>query len=199
MRKLARYCILAVTLIGIPVVLGLLIAEFRPEDSLGKTSSECDARGDYRAVANGSGVVVTGHTTGCVVVLLSTTYTTYVYLHRPEESDSSKSLIFRYVEGDENIADPQITWTDDVSLHISVPEVGTVTKQVSSIGPYKISYSIGKEEWSHEDDINDTRRYQEMLAANLLFLIGVCLLTLRSIRKQRMKERLIKGGESAGS
>jgi len=197
MGKVARYFVLTVSLIGIALVLYALYGLLRPRDSLGEYSSDCDSRGELPSVPNGSGMVATGHSTGCAIALLSTAFTTYVYLHRLGESDSAKSLIFRFDEG-EYYGDPQITWTDTVSLHISVPGVMLVTKQVTSVGTIKISYSVAKEDMSREQDLRYRKHLAEVLFACLAFLIGICFLAVRSIGKQKNKESMTMSGECTG-
>jgi len=195
MGTVIRYSILTASIIGIAVVLLGLFNALSPLDSLGETSGDCDVRNDFPSTPNGTGIVATGHSTGCAIALLSTQFTTYVYVHRAGEKDSPKSLVFRFFNSDENFDDPHIVWTDNSNVHISIPEVGEVTKHLTSIDGVKISYAIGKEEFSREED----RKYTIMLAAGLfvllIFLTGSCFLTVRSIRKQ--KRKLIEASERA--
>jgi hypothetical protein len=162
-------------------------------DSLGETNgANCDTRGDFPSVPNGAGMVVTGHSTGCAVVLLSTAFTTYVYVHKAGENDSAKSLVFRFDESPESSTDPQIVWSDTSNLKISVPEVDAVTKQLTSINGVKISYSIGKEENSLEEVERDVRHGAELSSFWLIFWCGVWIGYLRrSAHKVSLAEVLV--------
>jgi len=130
-------------------------------------------------------MVATAHETGCAIVLLSTEFTTYVYVHKAGERDSAKSLVFRFDDSTESFDDPQIVWSDNSNLHISIPEVGEVTKQLNSMDGVKISYSIGKEDFSGDEDLRDTIHTREVLFVCLIILTGICFLTVRSIREQK--------------
>ena len=112
---------------------------------------------------NGTGMVATGHSTGCAIALLSTEFTTYVYVHKAGEQDSAKSLVFRFYESPEGFDGPKITWSDDSNLHISVSKVGEVTRQLNSIGGVKVSYSIGKQVFPREQDLKESRRWAAVL------------------------------------
>jgi len=183
--KVARYFLLVVSILGLFFVLKLLYNDLSPLDSLGQTDESCDTRGDFPSVPNGTGMVATGHSTGCAIVLLSTEFTTYVYVHKAGEKDSAKSLVFRFYESLEFFDDPKIVWSDDSNLHISISEVGEVTKQLNSMDGVKISYSIGKEDFSHEESLKLARHYDKILLVLLVFLTLICALTVRSIRKQK--------------
>ena len=183
--KVARYFLLVVSILGLFFVLKVLYNDLSPLDSLGQTDESCDTRGDFPSVPNGTGMVATGHSTGCAIVLLSTEFTTYVYVHKAGEKDSAKSLVFRFYESLEAFEDPKIVWTDNSNLHISISEVGEVTKQLNSVDGVKISYSIGKVDFSHEESLRLTRHYDEILLVWLVFLTLICALTIRSIRKQK--------------
>jgi hypothetical protein len=195
MGKVARYTVLTASIVGIAVVLLLLFRFFSPLDSLGQTNERCDARGDFPSVPNGTGMVATGHSTGCAIALLSTEFTTYVYVHKAGEKDSAKSLVFRFYESPKFFDDPKIVWSDDSNLHISVSEVGEITKQLNSMDGVKISYSVGKEAFSREEDLKESRHWATVLLVWLTFLTGVCFLTVRSIRKQKCLDSLKEAGE----
>ena len=195
MGKVARYTVLTVSIVGIAVVLFLLFRFFSPLDSLGQTDASCDTREDFPSVPNGTGMVATGHTTGCAIALLSTEFTTYVYVHKAGEKDSAKSLVFRFYESPGFFDGPKIAWSDDSNLHISVSEVGEVTKQLNSIDGVKISYSVGKEGFSREEDLKESRHWATVLFVWLTFLTGVCFLTVRSIRRRKRLDNLKEAGE----
>src|ERR1700688_1556498 len=131
--KFARYFSLGLSILSILMALNWLYVELAPLlDSLGETNgADCDYRGDFPSVPNGAGLVATGHSTGCAVVLLFTAFTTYVYVHKIGESDSAKSLVFRFNESPDSSAEPQIVWSDASNLRISVSTVDAVTKQLT--------------------------------------------------------------------
>lgn len=178
MGKVARYTVLTASIVGITVVLLLLFRLLSPLDSLGQTDKSCDAREEIPSVPNGTGLVATGHSTGCAIALLSTEFTTYVYVHKAGDKDSAKSLVFRFYESP-SFDGPKIVWGDDSNLHISVSEVGEVTKQLNSMDGVKISYSVGKEAFSREEDLKESRHWATLLFVCLTFLTGVCFLTVR--------------------
>jgi hypothetical protein len=195
MGKVARYTVLTASIVGIAVVLLLLFRFFSPLDSLGQTDARCDTRGEFPSVPNGTGMVATGHSTGCTIALLSTEFTSYVYVHKAGEKDSAKSLVFRFYESPEFFDYPKIVWSDDSNLHISISEVAEVTKQLNFIDAVKISYSVGKEAFSRGEDLKASRHWATVLFVWLTFLTGVCFLTVRSIRKQKRLDNLKEAGE----
>jgi hypothetical protein len=181
--KVARYFLLVVSVLGVVLVLKFSYDDIGPYDSLGEASDKC-ARGDLPSVPNGSGMLATAHFTSCSYGLAHGAETTYVYVHKTGEKDSRKSLVFRFDNGD-NIDSPQITWSDDLNLRISVPAVGEVTKQIASKDGVKISYSIGKEDMSREESLRIRMHDGEILFVCLVFLTGICVLTVRSILRQK--------------
>ena len=183
--KVARYFLLVVSVLGIVLVLKFLYDDIGPSDSLGEDSDNC-ARGDLPSIPNGSGMVATAHFTSCTYGFAHGLETTYVYVHNTGEKDGRKSLVFRFDNGG-HLDEPQITWSDNLSLHISVAAVGEVTKQIASIDDVNISYSILKEDMSREESLRIRIHYAKILVALLVFLIGICVLTLRSILKQKKK------------
>jgi hypothetical protein len=183
--RFARYFLLALSILGIYYGLDRLYNDLVP-DALGETSGTCDTRGDFPSVPNGTGMVATGHVTGCAVVLLTTEFTTYVYIHRTGEADSRKSLVFKYDSTGLSV-DPQIAWSDNSNLHVSIPEVGAVYKQLTSVDGVKISYFIGKESDPPEVVAREFRLDVEISFVWLAFWSGICALTLRSVLKKKAK------------
>jgi hypothetical protein len=181
--KVARYFLLVVTVLGIVLVLKFLYEDIGPSDSLGEASDNC-ARGDLPSVPSGSGMVATAHFTSCTYGFAHGAETTYVYVHKTGEKDSRKSLVFRFDNGG-NLDEPQITWSDNLSLHISVGAVGEVTKQIASKDGVKISYSIGKEDMSREESLSIRMHDAKILFVCLVLLTGICVLAVRSILKQK--------------
>jgi hypothetical protein len=181
--RFVRYFLLGLSILGILYGLRRLFNDFVP-DSLGETSGTCDTRGDFPSVPNGTGMVATGHVTGCAVFLLTTEFTTYVYVHRTGEADSRKSLVFKYDSTGLSV-DQQIAWSDNSNLHVSTPEVGAVYKQLTSVDGVKISYFVGKESDPAEVVAREFRLDVEISSVWLAFWSGVCASTLRSILKTR--------------
>jgi len=173
--KFADYFLLGLSFLSILMALYWLYIGVAPMlDSLGETNgSNCDARGDFPTVPNGTGMVVTGHSTGCAVVLLSTAFTTYLYVHKTGETDSGKSLVFRFSVSPDSSEDPKLEWADASNLHISVPEVAAVTKQLTSINGVKISYSIGKIDYSLEEVERDVKDDAALWSFWLIFWTAV--------------------------
>lgn len=183
--RFVRYSLLALSILGIYFGLDRLYKDLVP-DALGETSGTCDTRGDFPSVPNGTGMVATGHVKGCAVVLLATEFTTYVYVHRTGEADSRKSLVFKY-DSTWLSVDPQIAWSDNSNLHVSIPEVGAVYKQLTSVDGVKIAYIIGKEPYTPEEVAGEARRDEEISFVWLAFWGGICALTLRSVLKKKAK------------
>ena len=78
-------------------------------------------------------------------------------------------------------------WSDKTSLHISVPVVGEVTKQVAAIDGVKIFYSIGKEDLPAGGSEKENVHIAEVLFLVLIALIAICVLAAKSIQKLNKK------------
>jgi len=74
-------------------------------------------------------------------------------------------------------------WSDKSSLHISVPAVGEVTKQIATINGVRILYSIGKEDVPAGESDRNRRHIALLLSVVLVFLTAICVMTAKSIRK----------------
>ena len=122
--KFARYFLLGLSTLSILMALNWLYVDIAPMlNSLGETNgADCDTRGDFPSVPNGVGMVVTGHSTGCAVVLLSTAFTTYIYVHKIGESDSAKSLVFRFDESFVLVKRDPLQWGMGDSTRGDVPQ-----------------------------------------------------------------------------
>lgn len=131
-------------------------------------------------------MIATAHFTSCTYGFAHGLETTYVYVHKAGEKDRRESLVFRFDNGS-NLDEPQITWIDNLNLHISVAAVGEVTKQIASINGVKISYSILREDVSREESLSFRTHYAKILFAWLTFLAGIFALTVRSILKQKRR------------
>jgi hypothetical protein len=182
LRSAALYLLLSLSIFGIAVSLFLLIRH-ASLDELGEASENC-VYDDLGSVPNGTGLVATAHDTACTVGLIHGGETAYVYVHKAGDPDRGKSLVFLFDESQRG-GPPQLVWSDSLTLQISVSRVGEVLKQRNSIGAVKISYSIGEEETPRGESAKLTRQILEYLSAVLIFLIGVCLLTARSILKKK--------------
>jgi hypothetical protein len=181
--KVARYILLILSAFGIALVLFGLYSDFRPVDSLGDTNEDC-IKTDLLSAENGAGIVATAHVTDCTFGLAHGAETIYVYLHRLGEKDSSKSLVFRF----DNIKSwdrPHVKWINSTNLHISIREVGEISKQITSLGDIKIFYSIDQLDISAEESSRLTKHDALMLCAWLVLLTSVFVLALISIRGQK--------------
>jgi hypothetical protein len=183
--QFARYFFLAASVLAIFVVLDDLYIVLRPQDPLGEASNNC-IKGDLPSVPNGTGMVATAHVTSCSFGLAHGAETTYVYLHGLGEKDSRESLVFRFANAG-NLYRPQMVWSDNSALHISVSEVGEVTEQVTSKDGVKISYSIGKEDMSRKESFRIRIQDAKSSFVLLIFLTLICVLAVRSIRIQKPK------------
>jgi hypothetical protein len=186
LSKVARYFLLVVSVLGIALVLDDLYIVLRPQDPLGEASNNC-IKGDLPSVPNGTGMVATAHVTSCSFGLAHGAETTYVYLHGLGEKDSRESLVFRFANAS-NLYRPQMVWSNNSALHISVSEVGEVTEQVTSKDGVKVSYSIGKEDMSRKESLRLRMHDAEISLVWLICLTLICVLIVRSIRKQKIKQ-----------
>lgn len=183
--KIARYLLLAVSGVGIAVILFGLYKTLRPIDALGEASDNC-VREEFSPVPNGSGLVATAHFTSCDYFIIHGDQTTYIYVNKDATKEGEKFLVFRFNNFD-HLDPPEIMWSDKSSLHISVPAVGEVTKQVAAIDGVKIFYSIGKEDVPAGETNRIRRRIAGVLFILLIFLTAICVMTARGIQKQRNK------------
>ncbi len=183
--KIARYLLLAVSGVGVAIILFGLYKTLRPIDALGEASDNC-AREDFSPVPNGSGLVATAHFTTCDYFIIHGDETTYVYVNEEGAKEGRKSLVFRFSNFD-HLDPPEVMWSDKSSLHISVPAVGEVTKQVAAINDVKIFYSIGKEDVPAGESERLNKHIAEALFPILIGLIAICVLTAKSIQKLNKK------------
>jgi hypothetical protein len=182
LRSAALYLLLSLSIFGIAVVLFLLIRT-ASLDELGQADKNC-VYNDLGSVPNGAGLVATAHETACTYGIAHGGETAYVYVHKAGEPDRGSSLVFLFDESEPG-GPPQVVWSDNLTLHISVSRVGEVLKQRNSIEAVKISYSIGEEETARGESAKLTRQILEYLSAVLIILMGVCVLTARSILKKQ--------------
>lgn len=183
--KIARYLLLAVSGVGVAVILFGLYKTLRPIDALGEASDNC-VREDFSPVPNGSGFVATAHFTSCDYFIIHGDQTTYIYVNKEGAKEGGTSLVFRFNNFD-HLDPPEIIWSDKSSLHISVRAVGEVTKQVADIDGVKIFYSIGKEDAPAGESEKLNTHIAEALIVLLIVLIAICALTAKSIQKLNKK------------
>lgn len=179
--KIALYLLLTVSGVSMAVILLGLYGTLRPIDTLGEASDNC-AREDFSPVPNGSGFVATAHLTSCGYFIIHGDATTYIYVHPEGTKEGRKSLVFRFSNFD-HFDPPEIMWSDKSSLHISIPAVGEVTKQIATIDGVKILYSIGKEDVPAGASDRTRRRIALLLFVSLVFLAAICVITAKSIQK----------------
>lgn len=181
MWKIALYLSLTVSGVGVAAVLLGLYGTLLPIESLGEASDNC-AREDFAPVPNGYGLVATAHFTTCDYFIIHGDQTTYIYVNKEGTKDGRKALVFRFSNFD-HLDPPEIAWSNKSTLHISVPAVGEVTKQIATIDGVKILYSIGKEDVpAGESDMN-RRRIAYLLSVLLVFLTAIGAITVKSIQK----------------
>ena len=87
------------------------------------------------SVSNEKGWVVTAHWTDCDTLAKDSVI--YVYLRRTGQPDKSYNLIFRY---DGN--NPEVRWTDESHVHITAQHVSDVSKQVTRLWNFDITYDL---------------------------------------------------------
>lgn len=179
--KMALYSLLTVSGVGVIVILLGLYGTLRPIDALGEASDNC-AREDFSPVPNGSGLVATAHFTSCGYFIIHGDATTYIYVHPEGTKEGRKSLVFRFSNFD-HFDPPEIMWSNKSTLHISVPAVGEVTKQIATIDGVKILYSIAKEDVPAGASDRIRRRIALLLFVSLVFLTAICVITAKSIQK----------------
>ena len=75
-------------------------------------------------------MVATAHATYCSYFIAHGDDSTYVYVHGKDKSDSRRTLVFRFLNSVINPKPLKIEWSDKSTLHISVPNVGAVTKRI---------------------------------------------------------------------
>lgn len=182
--RAARYVLLAGSTLAIAAIVFILFTMLRPQDSLGEANENCD-RTDLPSVPNGAGMEGTAHVTSCGYFIAHGDDATYFYLHRAGEKDTSQSLVFRYDNIHGGQPTPQIVWSDSSTVHISVSQVGEVTKQVPSTDGVKILYSVGLEDTPAGSSATLVRCTAAALFVLLYFLVKACVLTLRSLRKEK--------------
>jgi hypothetical protein len=178
----ALYLLLSLSIFCIAVVLFLLIRQ-ASLDQLGEADENCVYH-DLGSVPNGAGLVATAHETACTYGIAHGGETAYVYVHKTGEPDRGKSLVFMFDEAQSGET-PQLVWTNNLTLHVSASRVGEVQKALSSIGAVKISYSIGAEDTPRGESAKLRRHILSILSALLIFLSAICLVTARTILRQR--------------
>jgi hypothetical protein len=119
------------------ISMGLLywIVPGDPNDPQGDATYFCDKM-PLDSVTNGQGLVATAHTTACTT--LGTDVATYIYVHKVDEADSSRALVFRFSSNDE----PRMNWINDRTLHIAVRDVDSFDKQIFRLDGVDITYTI---------------------------------------------------------
>jgi hypothetical protein len=171
--------------LGVAIILFGLYKTLRPIDALGEASGNC-VREDFSPLPNGSRLVATANLTSCDFFIIHGDQTTYIYVNKEGTKENGKSLVFRFNNFD-HLDRPEIIWSDKSTLHIAVPAVGEVTKQVAAIDGVKILYLIGKEDTPAGQSDRIRRRIGGVLFALLIFLTAICVMTARSIQKQKLR------------
>ncbi|MFZ0007236.1 MAG: hypothetical protein WAK94_03255 [Steroidobacteraceae bacterium] len=120
-------------------------------------------------VASSNGMEVTAHLTVCSGGFVHDS-ATYVYLHKVDEKESPRSLVFRF-SNDPYAAPPVIRWIDPSHLAISVDTVELVTKILPSFEGVAIAYSVGHEK-------GERGQWQQQVLAIKRAAVATAVLTL---------------------
>ena len=107
-------------------------------------------------IENEAGLVVTGHAPNC-----EDSNQVFVYLHKVNEPESRKNLIFTYAiayDASEEKIYPTIIWRDDRNLNIAVHHVSLIARNKKLLDGISITYDIGHVDFPnsyhyvHDDD-----------------------------------------------
>jgi hypothetical protein len=136
--------LLVVAAAALTVFVAMIVWQHRTSsDPQGNETLSC-YKAELPSVPSSAGMAVTAHNTVCGD--FGGTSAIYIYVHRLGEKESRQNLVFRYSErGDWEL--PKISWKSENELTIQVPRVVQVTKIVRTIGPVRIKYDIGQQDY----------------------------------------------------
>jgi hypothetical protein len=186
---------LAMCLLGVAVFVRLLFVLHDRLDPQGDSNGVCIAS-PLQPVTNDSGMEVTGHLTVCDSMFIHDS-ATYIYLHKRDEKESPRSLVFRFSD-DPYVASPAIKWISPSQLAISVDSVDLVTKIVPYFAGVAIAYSIGREKEDREQWQQQVLDFKRMMVVGSVSIVVLLLLVVwlwLSIRSDKRAQR----GASTGS
>jgi hypothetical protein len=127
-------------------------------------------------VTSGKEMEVTAHLTVCSGGFVHDS-ATYLYLHRVDEKESPRSLVFRF-SNDPYAAPPTIKWINATQLAISVESVELVTKMVPSFEGVAITYSIGHENEARQEWQRQVLALKRTAVASAVFTLVLLLLAV---------------------
>jgi len=127
-------------------VIGVLAYRGSGDDE-GEGNSTCE-RFSLPSMIGTSGWVVSGHMTGCSPPTASVSG--YIYVHLKDQKENIEFMVFRYLDSSKG---DEITykWIDGRTVAISIRSVAKITRLRRSIGPIRIVYEIGTEEYPRSE------------------------------------------------
>jgi len=101
---------------------------------------------EFPTVSNGAGVIAQARRTRAPFLFIDTPIPYYVFVHKSNEANGSRNLVFRYDSTDAGWdSPPRITWINDSLLKISVGngDILQVTRQETQMSGIRIVYALG--------------------------------------------------------
>lgn len=142
--KVTKYITVLILIVISGMVLWVGYRWYEHQDPQGEASSNCIKK-ELPQLSNGSDMVVSAHETACDG--FGGSWAIYIYVHKLNEVESKKSLVFRFSEStgiDSQNPYPTFEWTSKNALRISINHVAEVTKQLDTMKGINITYAIGK-------------------------------------------------------
>lgn len=115
----------------------------RALDPQGESGFFCDKL-NFDPIVNTSGWAVSGHFTICGG--FGGSGGVFIYVHPIKHSAGREDLVFRYIDDDGHWP-PKVIWKSEREVLIEVEHLSQASKKLSGIGPIKITYKIGKEDF----------------------------------------------------
>jgi hypothetical protein len=129
------------------LTLGFIWCNIYNSDPQGDAGLWCDKE-EMVSIPNPNGWVISGHNTICTGY--GGNSAVYIYVHPVGESSGNKFLVFRYFQyGGEAL--PKIEWIDGNNISIKIDRVSEITKKLNNLGPIRIHYTIGKEDYPQKN------------------------------------------------
>ena len=142
-----RPCVIFFSFAVVIFAAGFIWHNIYNSDPQGDASLWCDKE-EMVSIPNSNGWVVSGHNTICTGY--GGNSAVYIYVHPVGESSSNKFLVFRYFQyGGEGL--PKIEWIDGNNISIKIDRVSEITKKLDNLGPIRIHYTIGKEDYPQKN------------------------------------------------
>lgn len=134
-RRLFWFCFCSTAVVAIVFAIYWLPSAL---DWQGESNSSCLAS-RLAPVSNGQGMTISGHITLCDDFFHYEEV--YIYLHKADEPESRRSLIFRYIAKPLKPF-PKVQWSGSGSAIISAEYIVQATKIVTSHDGFSIHYDI---------------------------------------------------------